>query len=72
MHAPAVVSSGTNRFAQRLKRLAMIYGIPVVEDRLLARALFKETALNAAVPEEFFTWPETVMPFDAATRGANT
>jgi flagellar biosynthetic protein FlhB len=54
MAAPLVVSLGTDRFAQRLKRLAFLYGVPVVEDRELARALLKGSALGRPVPEENF------------------
>jgi flagellar biosynthetic protein FlhB len=51
MAAPVVVSIGTDRIAQRLKRLAFLYGIPVIEDRGLARELLKASALNKPIPE---------------------
>jgi flagellar biosynthetic protein FlhB len=54
MGAPQVISLGTDRFAQRLKRLAFIYGIPVVEDQELARALLKGGALGKQIPEANF------------------
>ncbi|MEI9997591.1 MAG: EscU/YscU/HrcU family type III secretion system export apparatus switch protein [Rhizomicrobium sp.] len=54
MAAPIVVSIGTNQFAQRLKRLAFIYNVPVVPDRALARELFRSARLNAAIPEHCF------------------
>jgi flagellar biosynthetic protein FlhB len=54
MHAPIVVSIGTNLFAQRLKRMAFIYGIPIVENRALARELYRKAALNKSVPEHCF------------------
>ncbi len=54
MHAPAVVSVGTNQFAQRLKRLAFIYGIPVIENRALAQELFRKSGLGKSVPEHCF------------------
>lgn len=46
MAAPAAVALGTDRLALRLKRLALSYGVPIVEDRPLARALMARTRLN--------------------------
>jgi len=54
MQAPIVVSMGANLFAQRLKRMAFIYGIPIVENRMLARELYRKAALNKSVPEHCF------------------
>jgi flagellar biosynthetic protein FlhB len=54
MLAPQVVSRGSGEFALRLRRLAFIYGIPVVEDRQLARTLFFKLALDSAIPESLF------------------
>jgi len=54
MHAPLIVSIGTDRIAQKLKRMAMLYGIPIVESPPLARALLRKATLNAFVPDAFF------------------
>jgi flagellar biosynthetic protein FlhB len=54
MHAPLVVSMGVNQLAQRMKRMAMLYNIPVIENPPLARALLRKAALNAFVPESHF------------------
>lgn len=54
MPAPLVVSIGANQVAQRLKRLATAHGIPVVENRTLARALYRSGALDRFVPEACF------------------
>ena len=54
MLAPQVVSRGAGEFALRLRRLAFIYGVPVVEDRQLARTLFFKLALDSAIPEKLF------------------
>jgi flagellar biosynthetic protein FlhB len=54
MHAPRVVSVATDRTAQRLKHMAMLYSIPVVENRALARALYSRSALNRPIPEHCF------------------
>jgi flagellar biosynthetic protein FlhB len=54
MIAPQVVSRGAGEFALRLRRLAFIYGVPVIEDRKLARTLFFKLALDSAIPENLF------------------
>ena len=54
MSAPTIVAVGTNHLAQRLKRLAFIYGIPVIENRALARELYRSASLNSPVPEKCF------------------
>ncbi len=54
MSAPLVVSIGTNQLAQRLKRLAFLFGVPVVENRLLARELHRRSGLEGPVPERCF------------------
>jgi flagellar biosynthetic protein FlhB len=50
MVAPKVVSIGINHLAQRLKRTAFLYGVPIVENRALAQALYRKSALNGTVP----------------------
>jgi flagellar biosynthesis protein FlhB len=54
MHAPLIVSVGENHLAQRLKRLAFVYNIPVFENRALARELYRKAGLNRPVPENCF------------------
>jgi flagellar biosynthetic protein FlhB len=54
MAAPTVVAKGTGDFAQRLKKLAFIYGVPVLESRTLARQLFRDAALDREIPEHLY------------------
>ena len=54
MDAPKVVSQGAHQFALRLKRLAFIYGVVIVQDPPLARALYQGTTLNSPVPPECY------------------
>lgn len=51
MIAPMVVSQGAHGLAQRLKRLAFLYGVVIVEDRQLARELYAKAILGAPIPE---------------------
>jgi len=50
MEAPIVVSRGANRFALRLRRMAFLYGVVIVQNPPLARLLYR-CELNAPVPE---------------------
>lgn len=54
MRAPMIVAVGTGYLAQRLKRLAFIYGIPIIENRALARELYRKSGLNKPIPEHCF------------------
>lgn len=53
MVAPMVVSQGSHQFALRLKRLAFVYGIVIVQSPVLARALYR-CALNQEIPEAYY------------------
>lgn len=50
MSAPQVVAKGSGEFAQRLKKLAFIYGVPVLESKTLARKLHRHGAVERDIP----------------------
>lgn len=54
MAAPQVVAKGQRLMAQRIKEMARQAGVPLVEDKPLARALFKAVQVGDTVPEELF------------------
>jgi flagellar biosynthetic protein FlhB len=54
MAAPLVVSRGAHGLAQRLKQLAFRHGVVIVEDRALARALYRGSTLDAPVSESLY------------------
>lgn len=53
MDAPQIVSRGAGQFARRLRRLAFLYGVAVVENPPLARALYR-FELDGIVPDSLF------------------
>lgn len=53
MGAPAVVAKGSNYIAERIKEVAKEHGVPIVEDKPLARSLYK-LELNQEIPEPFY------------------
>jgi len=50
MEAPTVVAKGRDRLAERIKEIARQHGIPFVEDRVLARALYRTIEVGEQVP----------------------
>lgn len=54
MNAPKVVAKGADYLAMRIRLIAVQHGIPIVERPPLARALYKEVAVNQEVPPAFY------------------
>jgi flagellar biosynthetic protein FlhB len=52
--APRVVAKGIRKRALRIKELAREYGIPTVEDRPLARALYDTVPEEREIPEDLY------------------
>ena len=52
--APVVLAKGENRFAQRIKALAAENGVPVVENKPLARMLYALGEVGETIPSELY------------------
>ena len=52
--APRVVAKGIRKRALRIKELALEFGIPTVEDKPLARALYASVEERMEIPEELY------------------
>lgn len=52
--APVVLAKGLDAVALRIRALAEENGIPVIENKPLARALYDKAALDSMIPPEFF------------------
>lgn len=52
--APVLVAKGAGPLAARIRDLAREHGIPIIENKPLARLLFHRTDLGRMVPEETF------------------
>ena len=61
--APVVVAKGKNLIAQRIKQIARDNGIPLVEDKPLARAMYDKVEAGFPIPAEFFTAIAEVMAY---------
>lgn len=54
MEAPQITAKGAGYVAQRIKEKAAEHNIPMVEDKPLARSLFKSTEIGDFVPVELY------------------
>jgi flagellar biosynthetic protein FlhB len=54
MRAPKVVAKGADHLALRIRLIAMQHGIPIIERKPLARALYQQVQVNQEVPPEFY------------------
>ncbi|MGE5314768.1 MAG: flagellar biosynthesis protein FlhB [Acidobacteriota bacterium] len=54
MGAPTVVAKGMNLVAQKIKEIASEHDIPIMEDKPLARALYKTVEVGEQIPESLF------------------
>jgi len=55
MRAPRVVAKGADLMAQRIREIAAVHGIPILERKPLARALYKLCDVGDEIPEEFYS-----------------
>ncbi|MDH5228507.1 MAG: EscU/YscU/HrcU family type III secretion system export apparatus switch protein [Gammaproteobacteria bacterium] len=54
MSSPKLVAKGAGELAQRMRIVARQHGVPILEDKTLARALFRKVGIDAFVPEIYF------------------
>jgi flagellar biosynthetic protein FlhB len=54
MIAPKVVAKGADFMAQRIRQTAIEHGIPIVERKPLARALYKEVEVGQEIPSHLY------------------
>ncbi len=54
MAVPAVTAKGADEMAFRIRTIARENGVPIIENRPLARALYKDTDVGDPVPEAYY------------------
>lgn len=52
--APLVLAKGQDLIALKIRQIAEEHGIPVIEDKLLARSLYKSVDVDKMIPGEFY------------------
>ncbi len=61
--APIVLAMGERKVAERIKKLAYESGVPVIEDKPLARALFAAGRVGLPIPPELYVAVAEVLAF---------
>lgn len=61
--APFVLAMGQRRIAERIKKLAYEHGIPVIENRTLARALLASSQVGVMIPAALYAAVAEVLAF---------
>ena len=67
--APYVLAIGMNKVAERIKEIAAEHGVPMVENRPVARALLKTAKVGTMIPYEMYLAVAEVLAFVIRTRG---
>ncbi len=63
MKAPKVVAKGADFLAMHIRQLAALHGIPIVERKELARALYAGVEVNQEVPPQFYNAVAEVLAY---------
>jgi flagellar biosynthetic protein FlhB len=61
--APFVCAKGTQHMAKRIREIAKANGVPIIENRPLARALYKKVKVGQPIPSEFYKAVAEVLAF---------
>ena len=67
MHAPRIVAKGAEHLAERIKEVARRHRVPIVEDKPLARVLYR-MEIGATIPEELYRAVAKILAYIAKLR----
>lgn len=68
--APLVLAKGQDLIALKIREIAEQNGIPVIEDKLLARSLYQSVEVNKLIPPEFYKAVAEIILFLMVRGGA--
>ena len=63
MAAPEVVAKGRNAVAARIRTLAIAAGVPVIENRPVARALYRYVEIGSPIPGKLYAAVAEILAF---------
>jgi flagellar biosynthesis protein FlhB len=63
MIAPKLIAKGAGEIADRIKKQAKEFNIPIVENKPLARTIYKTLKLGQAIPRELYTAVAEVLSY---------
>ena len=63
MAAPRIVAKGLDHLALRIRAIAEMSGVPVVQNRALAQALYRGAGIGQEIPPELYRAVAEVLAF---------
>ena len=69
MTAPVVVAKGAGLIAERIRELARHHGVPVVENKFVARTLFKLVEIGREIPADLYRAVAEILAYVYRARG---
>jgi flagellar biosynthetic protein FlhB len=69
MSAPKVVAKGAELVAERIKEIARAHGVPLVENKPLAQALYKTVDLGQTIPSSLYRAVADILAYVYRLRG---
>ena len=61
--APVVLAKGADKVAEKIKQIAIKEDIPIVENKMLARTLYKTVEVGDMIPESLYNAVAEVLAF---------
>ncbi len=72
MRAPKVVAKGADHLAMRIRQLAALHGVPMVERKEVARALYSSVQVGQEVPAEYYNAIAEILAYVYRLSGRKT
>jgi flagellar biosynthetic protein FlhB len=69
MAAPVVLAKGAGVLAQRIRQIALENGIPIIEKKPLAQALYKDVDVNRPIPGALYSAVAEIMAYVYQLKG---
>lgn len=69
MNAPIVVAKGAGVIAARIRKLALENGVPIVEKKPLAQALYKDVEVSQPIPDQLYAAVAEVLAYVYQLKG---
>ena len=69
MAAPIVLAKGAGMIAQRIRRMALEHGIPIIEKKPLAQALYREAEINQPIPRDKYAAVAEILAYVYQLKG---
>lgn len=70
--APIVTAKGVDLIALKIREVAEAHDVPVIEDKALARSLYKAVPLDQAIPSEFYKAVAEIISYLSAKASITT